>query len=163
MQKIKPKPTPSSSSAADRPGACTYTLSPFSSHSSLLTLRFSLIFHPFLTCPHLSITYFSSASNPPIHPLIHPFIHTLCLRTDGNNDDDDDAEIAQAAADQLNSDMDEGHDPDTDGMCVLRIKRIAALGGMELLARLVQHGSPQVRVCIYLVDGLVGWVCGVCW
>ena len=123
-------------------------------HSCTLTFTlFSPIFHR-----PLSSTY-----NPSIHPLIHPFIHTLSLRTDGNNDDDDDAEIAQAAADQLNSDMDEGQDPDTDGMCVLRIKRIAALGGMEVLARLVQHGSPQVRVCVYLVDGLVGWVGGVCW
>lgn len=70
------------------------------------------------------------------------------MRTDENNENDD-AEIAQVAADQLNAaDMDEGSDPDTDGMCVLRIKRIAALGGMEVLAKLVQHGSSQVRVCV---------------
>ena len=51
--------------------------------------------------------------------------------------DEDEAAAEAAAAEQLNQDVDEGSDPDTEALCLARVRRVAALGGVAVLARLL--------------------------
>ena len=47
--------------------------------------------------------------------------------------DEEEAAAEAAAAEQLNQDVDEGSDPDTEALCLARVRRVASLGGVAVL------------------------------
>ena len=58
-------------------------------------------------------------------------------RDAGGAEDEEEAAAEAAAAAQLNQGVDEGSDPDTDALCMARVRRVAALGGVAVVARLL--------------------------